>query len=442
MTTKAVGTPRKISEETRLTKNSRISESMKVTRERRRNQVCKTIDLKIQANKLSATQREALIRLFLEAKWIRNDALAHGIDDYKLGSTVQVKVGDKIETRELTAIGSQMKQSVITQLKNDRKTLAARKKKGYKVGSLKFAREVNSVDLKQYGSTHKFVSKNKMKLQNVPKHVRVSGTSQIPDGAEFANAKLVRRADGYHVILTVFIDKDSISNHDEFESGTVIGIDMGVHDAFVFSDGSKANAVVEESDRLRRLQKKLSRQQKGSNNYRRTQVLIRREYQKLDNKRDDAARKLVHDLLLNEIVFMQDENISEWRKKGSHARGSRKIQHGILGRVKSRLSKHDRVVVLDRFEPTTRSCECGFIFEEGLDLSKRKFMCPSCGIHMDRDIHAACMMIFLGLGRVDSSSPVGRRLARVELTSGLVRSKDLSSFVAKQWAMKHETPLL
>ena len=442
MTTKAVGTPRNISEETRLTKNARISESMRVTRERRRNQICKTIDLKIQANKLSKTQREALTRLFLEAKWIRNDALAHGIDGYELGPTVQVKVGDEIETRELSAIGSQMKQSVITQLKNDRKALAARKKKGHKVGSLKFVSEVNSVDLKQYGSTHKFVGKNKMKLQNVPKHVRVSGRSQVPEGAEFANAKLVKRPDGYHVILTIFVDKDSEAVRDEFEPGTVIGVDMGIREAFVFSDGSRVNAVVGESDRLKRLQKKLSRQQKGSNNYRRTLELLRREYQKLDNRRDDAARKLVHDLLLNEVVFMQDENISAWREKGSAARGSRKVQHGILGRVKSRLAGHDRVVVLDRFEKTTRSCECGFVFEDGLALSEREFACPKCGARAGRDIHAACMMIFLGLDRVDSSSPVGRRLARAELTSDLVRSKDLSSFVAKQWAMKHETPLL
>ena len=52
---------------------------------------CKTYDIKIQNNKLNKAQKEALTRIFLEAKWIRNDALANGIDEYPLNGTVQVK---------------------------------------------------------------------------------------------------------------------------------------------------------------------------------------------------------------------------------------------------------------------------------------------------------------------------------------------------------------
>ena len=52
--------------------------SYKATKEKRKRQTPRVVDLKIVSNKLSATQREALVRLFIEAKWVYNDALASG----------------------------------------------------------------------------------------------------------------------------------------------------------------------------------------------------------------------------------------------------------------------------------------------------------------------------------------------------------------------------
>lgn len=122
--------PRNLDENTRKAKNAKISTSRKKTHEKRQHQTCKTYDLKIQNNKLNKTQKEALTRIFLEAKWIRNDALANGIDEYPLNGTVQVKLPDgTFQTREILALGSQMQQSTINDLKRDRKALAAKKKK-------------------------------------------------------------------------------------------------------------------------------------------------------------------------------------------------------------------------------------------------------------------------------------------------------------------------
>ena len=72
MTVSLIGSPRRTSEEARLDKNRRIRESIKATKAKRKNQTCSTFDLKIVGNKLSRTQREALRRVFLEAKWLWN----------------------------------------------------------------------------------------------------------------------------------------------------------------------------------------------------------------------------------------------------------------------------------------------------------------------------------------------------------------------------------
>lgn len=120
---------------------------------------------------------------------------------------------------------------------------------------------------------------------------------------------------------------------------------------------------------------------------------IREEHQKVVSRRNDAANKVASWILGYEHVFMQDENISSWREKSSVARGSRAIQYGILGRLKTKLMAHPRVTVLKRSVATTMTCVCGVKTHH--DLSQREFKCPACGYSAPRDIHAARNMFLL-----------------------------------------------
>jgi len=73
-----------------------------------------------------------------------------------------------------------------------------------------------------------------------------------------------------------------------------------------------------------------------------------------------------------------------------------KIQHSILGRIKNKLSMNDRVVILDKWFPTTKYCsKCGNKVE--LELKDRIFECSNCKTKEDRDIHAANNMIYFYL---------------------------------------------
>lgn len=94
-------------------------------------------------------------------------------------------------------------------------------------------------------------------------------------------------------------------------------------------------------------------------------------------------------------MFIQDEMISSWRTKKSKARGSKKIQHSILGKVKAKLTSQDNVIVLPKWVATTAWCpECGASNKH--ELKKRTYSCPSCGYTADRDVHSAQNMILLG----------------------------------------------
>lgn len=382
-----------LDDKARLAKNKRIAQTQKETRKRRKNMDVLVRTVKIQRNKLSSSQREKLDRLFLEGKWLYNTALAHDQFDEKfrksLNHTVEVKLPNgEVESRSLEVLGGQLQQGVLARMRDNLKGLAALKEKGRKVGGLKFISEMNSIPLVQFGGTHN-IRGSKIKIANIPGWMRVRGLDQFTDADEFSSAVLIRKGKDFFVALTVYRSKDEHSSlaTKKFSPDTTLGLDMGVSTQITFSNGSSVTARVEEPDRLKRLSRKLARQKKGSKAFAQTKELIGNEHQKVVNKRNDAANKVTSWILGHEHVFMQDENISSWRRKYSKARGSRSVQYGILGRVKARLIDHPRVAVLKRNVATTATCVCGEKTPHSLD--KRTYLCPACGYSAPRDLHAA-----------------------------------------------------
>lgn len=390
----------------RLDKNESIRQAMINTHNKRKSQICKTYKVKVDMSALSSLQKEQFIRMFLEAKWLWNDILnwsslseENTPFNYKIDKTVQVKLpNNTFEERELTTIQSQMKQEIQKQICSNIKTLATLKKKGIqKPGLLKFKSEVNKIHIKQLQKNFIRRGGHFVKIPNIHGEVRVNGIKQIPKDVDFACAELLNTPKGYYLSIVTYIDKDKLSKKSLIKD--TLGIDFGCQTNFTTSKGKKINCIVEESERLKRLQKHLARQVKGSNNYKRTVHLIQVEYQKLSNKKNDMANNIVHDFLQYETVVIQDEQLANWHKF-NHGKA---IQHSIMGRVKSKLSKKDNVIVLSKWLPTTKLCtNCGKIHNE-IKLYDRMFNCD-CGISEDRDIHSAKTMIWLnkvGVGRTD-----------------------------------------
>jgi len=133
--------------------------------------------------------------------------------------------------------------------------------------------------LKQYGISYKFKTFNKVKIQGVHGDILVRTGNQLQDVDELANANLVRKPDGYYLKVTCFINKENFKQIET--NGKEIGLDFGIKTNITTSEGEKLDVSVGESDRLKRLQRELSRRVKGSNNRRKTIRLIQREYQKL-----------------------------------------------------------------------------------------------------------------------------------------------------------------
>lgn len=374
-------------------KNLKIKETSKATRERRSHMDCRVISTKIQESRLSKAKLEKLKRCFPEAKWLYNAVVASDSLSLEGTSTVQVKVKDTFETREIRCLSAQMKQSVIDSARTNVSNLSKAKNKGLKVGKLKFKRECNEINLKQFGQTYAIKGRNKIRVQNIGVLV-VNGLEQINlDEVEFANAKLIQKPSGFYINITVYTKKQTQPTTEK----EVLGLDMGIKDQLTFSNGVKVNFYLEESEQLKGLARKLSRQTKGSNQYKQTLARIKRIYENFNNKKNDVANKLNSVLSKNYIICFQDELLNQWKRKKSKRKFSfgRKVQHGILGRVKDKLKKNSTNVMLESSVPTTQTCPmCGCLTKHSLD--KRKYHCDHCGFeNADRDVHSANMMVLL-----------------------------------------------
>lgn len=371
----------------RLAKNQKIKETGKATRERRKDMLCRVFEVKVDLSRMSKSQRNDVNTLFREAKWFRNAYLAdNGLSDKS--RSVKVKVKDVFEERELTLLGSQIKQSIISEVKDSIRGLAVLKEKGHKVGALKFKSVCNCVNLKQFHVTYDIdKDRSRIRVQGIRKPFKVRGLEQIPDDAEIANTKFIRKASGLYFHITCYVPKEE--KHIPHRS---VGIDFGISDNLVFSDGREpVNICVPESKGTklasRRMNKALSHNgnQKSNKHYKRKNK-VRKAYEKDKNRRKDLANKAVHEILNNyDFIAIQDEMIHNWHK----GIFGKQVQHSAIGVIKEELKNSSGVYVVSRDFPSTQICpECGKLTKHPLKM--RSYTCQYCGYHHpSRDEKAA-----------------------------------------------------
>ena len=256
-----------MTEAEKLEKNNRIREKGKETREKRKSQVCRVYRVKIDISHLNEAQKEHLKMLFVEAKWLYNDALTfmkdHDISEYDT-KIVTVHGLDKDRnpiTHDLQYISSQMRQSVIHGIKCSLKALSSLKKNNHQVGGLRYKSEYASINLKQHKVTYRFYDEKHIGIQGFDKPLKIRGVKQfwnIPN-LEFANAKLLNLPDGYYLAITTYQNKGGEKKKYKPE----IGIDMGIKTTITTSDGRKFKVLIEESERLKKCQRLIIRQQEA-----------------------------------------------------------------------------------------------------------------------------------------------------------------------------------
>ncbi len=185
------------------------------------------------------------------------------------------------------------------------------------------------------------------------------------------------------------------------KTNKIIGLDVGITSLITDSDGNKYNSpdISKEYAKLKHLQKESSRKQLGSKNRFKANVKVARAYETISNKREDNLHKLTTKLVHeNQVIVIEDLAVKNMIKNHKLARS---ISNASWCRFKQMLSYKCQwygreLKLIDRFYPSSKTCnECGYV-REHLALNARSWKCPRCGTVHDRDINAAKNILAAG----------------------------------------------
>ena len=246
------------------------------------------------------------------------------------------------------------------------------------------------------------------------KQVRLKEFGYLPVGAKVTNGTVSCKAGRFYVSVVIDIDEKSKYNKDLEASYHIttngIGIDLGVKDLAIVSNGNtfkninKSSKVKRLEKRLRREQRRLSRKyefrkRKGgatataSANIDKQKLKVQKINHHIDTIREDYENKVVHEIVKQKprFITMEDLNVKGMMKNKHLAKAVAAQRFNLM---LTKLKRKAQIIgiefrTVDRFYPSSKTCHiCGHT-NKGLKLKDRVYICPKCGYTEDRDFNAA-----------------------------------------------------
>ena len=193
--------------------------------------------------------------------------------------------------------------------------------------------------------------------------------------------------------LSILVDGDL--THKVKESHHTIGIDLGVKDFIVTSDGEvfeNLHFKKSESKKLIKIQKQLSRKENNSNNRNKARIKLAKVYKRITDKKQYYLHQISNYLIdENQVICMEDLNVKGMLRNHKLAENIQELNFGEFKRMlEYKANWYGRkLIFVDRFYPSSKTCNhCGYVNKK-LKLSDRQWFCPNCGEIIERDYNAA-----------------------------------------------------
>ena len=235
--------------------------------------------------------------------------------------------------------------------------------------------------------------------------VRIKEKGYIPttkDGYVIKSGHVSIKADRYYVSVLIEIPDNRIVSH----SGEGIGIDLGLKDFAIVSNG-KTYKNINKSAKLRKLEKKLIREQRSlsrkyenlkkggstqKRNIQKQRLKIQKLHHRIDNIRTDYINKIIAEIVKTKpsYITIEDLNVSGMMKNKhlSKAVASQKF-YEFRTKLEAKCKENGiELRIVDRWFPSSKTCHCCKSIKKDLNLSDRVFRCD-CGYIEDRDFNAA-----------------------------------------------------
>jgi len=288
-----------------------------------------------------------------------------------------------------------------------------------KVGRLRFKGK-NWFKTINYNQSGYSLENNKLHLSKIG-NIKIKTHREV--NGNIKQIQIKKEIDKWYAIIITDENKKLIC-------GTkVIGIDLGINNYLVDSDGNKIeNPKILEHNlkKLKHLNKELSRKKKGSNNRKKARIRLEKLHLKIKNQRADFLHKLTTKLITGcKIIVMEDLNIKQMsQQKYFNARNMVDASWGKFAQLLDFKAESAGCQVI-KVNPknTTKMCsQCGGLQE--MPLYKRTYECANCGLVLDRDYNSAKNILKLGqeLSYVENNPSV-------PLVQGLSMKQEATSFM-------------
>ena len=233
------------------------------------------------------------------------------------------------------------------------------------------------------------------------KHIKLAKMSPMRMAEELRfDGKIIsgtvsRVADKWYISIAVDVKKDLTLP----KTGKFVGVDLGVKNIAITSDGCKfANPrwIQKSEKKLKRLQRELARRQRASKRRERTRRRLARQHERVANQRKDWLHKITKHLVRKyDVIALEDLNVRGMVKNHNLEKAITNVSFGEFNRqIEYKAQIYGKQIYhVDRFFPSSKTCSvCGCV-QEKMPLHVREWTCPDCGAHHDRDINAATNLL-------------------------------------------------
>ena len=216
------------------------------------------------------------------------------------------------------------------------------------------------------------------------------------------------------------------------KSGKAVGVDMGLKDLLITSDGEtfKNNRYIKRYERkLAKAQQHLSRKKKGSKGFENQRLKVAKLHEKIANSRADYLHKCSISLVRRyDTICIEDLNVKGMERNHRLAKSVTDASWGAFVSMLTYKAEWNgkKVVKIDRFFPSSQTCNvCGYINKQTKGLSVREWECPVCHTHHNRDVNAAINILRFGLNHTSAGAVdyTGGEEVRADLLEGRSSAK-------------------
>jgi len=301
------------------------------------------------------------------------------------------------------------------------------RKRGYKTGKIKFIKynEYRTFTYNQSGFNLEIHGDKTLLYLLKIGHIEIRKHRNLPIGANIKQIVVTKSKSGkWFACLTVDIDEPLI-DIPKISFSKAVGIDVGIKSFTYDSNGSQApnpKNLQKMLKPLKRIQRKVSRRKKGSNNRLKSILKMQKVHEKIVNKRKDFQHKLSAQYAKNnDVVFVEKLQLTNMVK---NHRLAQSIMDASWSTFLQKLEYKCKLLVEVPARNTTIDCSrCGNAVPKSLAI--RIHRCDKCGLVLDRDHNASINIFNKGLNKLPQEM---RKVTLVENPKGSMKQEKVNNF--------------